>query len=71
MTAQDKVFERFPRAEARLEPPILQHGADSPVDDGYWVIYAGPEFDAEDLGRGRSQTEAWADAAGLLGNQAA
>jgi hypothetical protein len=71
MTAQDRVFECFPTADARKVPAILQHGFDFPVEDGYWAIFAGPEFDAEELGRGRSQTEAWADAAGLLGNQAA
>jgi hypothetical protein len=72
MTAQDRVCECFPDAEARKEPPIFQHGFDSPIGAGYlWAIFSGPRVDAEELGRGRSETEAWADAAGLLGNQAA
>jgi hypothetical protein len=71
MTAQDKVFECFPAAEARKEPTIFQHGVDSPIAGGYWAVFAGPDFDAEELGRGRTEVEAWSDAAGLLGNQAA
>ncbi len=71
MTGQDRVFERFPNAEARKEPTIFEHGIDAPIGGGYWAIFAGPEFDAEELGRGKSEIEAWSDAAGLLGNQAA
>jgi hypothetical protein len=71
MTAQDKVWDCFPRSEAREEPPIFEHGADFPIEGGFWVIVSGPEFDADELGRGRTENEAWSDAAGLLGNQAA
>jgi len=71
MTAQDKVFERFPNAEAREEPAIFEHGVDAPIEGGYWAIFAGPELDGEELGRGKSETEAWSDAAGRQGNQAA
>jgi hypothetical protein len=71
MTAQERVFECFPNAEARKEPAIFEHGIDSPIGGDYWAIFAGPDFDAEELGRGRNETEAWSDAAGLLGNQVA
>ncbi len=71
MTAQDRVFDCFPDAEARQTPEIFQHGTDQPIEGGDWAVFAGPEFDAEELGRGRSEMEAWSDAAGLQGNQAA
>ncbi len=71
MTAQDRVYSCFPYAEARQEPAIYEHGIDIPIAGGYWVIFAGPEYDAEELGRGRSESEAWSDAAGQRGNQAA
>jgi hypothetical protein len=71
VTAQDRVYECFPDAEARQEPAIFEHGIDLPIDGGYWAIFAGSDFDAEELGRGRTESEAWADAAGLRGNQAA
>ena len=71
MTAQDKVLECFPSGEARKEPALFQQGTDYVTEGNYWVIFSGPDFDADELGRGRSETEAWSDAAGLLGNQAA
>ena len=71
MTAQDRVYSCFPDAEARQEPAIYEHGNDIPIAGGYWAIFAGPEYDAEELGRGRNETEAWSDAAGQRGNQAA
>jgi len=71
MTAQDRVFDCYPDAQARQTPEIFQHGTDDLIEGGYWAVFAGPEFDAEELGRGRSEMEAWSDAAGLQGNQAA
>jgi hypothetical protein len=71
MTAQDKVSECFPHAEARKEESNIKHGTGFPIEAGFWVIVSGPEFNADELGWGRTETEAWLDAAGLLGNQAA
>ena len=71
MDAEEQVLETFPEAEAREIPPILLHGADHPVEIGYWGIFAGPEFDSKELGRGTSKQEAWSDAARLQGNEAA
>jgi hypothetical protein len=71
MDAQDKVFERFPKAEAREEPAIFDHGTDSLIDGGYWAVFAGPEFDARELGRGKSECKAWSDAARNLRSHAA
>ena len=77
MTARDLVFDCFPDAVIIKQPAPFDFVVDS-VDDAFgsplvhedWVVVSGPEFDAEELGRGRSETEAWFDAAGLLGNQA-
>jgi hypothetical protein len=71
MNAQDKVLECFPRGEARMQRTNSQQGTESSIECGYWIIFAGPEADAEVLGWGNDETEAWADAAGLRGNQAA
>jgi hypothetical protein len=71
MDAQDKVLERFPTAEAREEPAIFEHDAHSPIGGGYWAVFAGPAFDSEELGRGKSETKAWSDAARNLTNRAA
>jgi hypothetical protein len=71
MNAQDSVFGRFPQALARKERVTIQDETEYLVEQSAWVILAGPEFGAEELGRGRSEIEAWYDAAGLLGNQAA
>ena len=68
---KNRVFGNFPGAIARKETLAVQDEADHLVEVCTWVIYAGPEYDAQELGRGRSETEAWFDAAGLLGNQAA
>ncbi len=71
MNAQDRVYDSYPNAEARMEPAMFAYGTEFEIEGADWAIFAGPEFDAEELGRGRSETEAWYDAAGLLGNQAA
>jgi hypothetical protein len=71
VTAQDRVFECFPEAEARQTPAILLHGMAVPVEESFWSIFAGPDLESEELGRGKSECEAWSDAAGLRGNQAA
>ncbi len=65
MDAQDKVLERFPKAEAREEPAIFEHDTHSLIGGGYWAVFAGwPGFDCDELGQGRSvETEAWSDAA--------
>jgi hypothetical protein len=71
MNAQDRVLERFPSGQARKERAPFQPGIDCCTQGYWWVVFAGPEFDSEELGRGRTEAEAWSDAAGLLGNQAA
>jgi hypothetical protein len=71
MNARDKVLECFPRGEARMKRENFQRGGDHFIEDCYWVIFTGPECTADELGWGRSEAEAWADAAGLRGNQAA
>ena len=71
MNAQDMVTRCFPHAEVREQPAIFERGAYSVLEYGYWAIFAGPGQDSDELGRGRSEAEAWSDAAGLRGNQAA
>ncbi len=71
MTAQDRVYASFPLAEARWEEPRWEYGFDEGGATNYWAIFSGPQWDAEELGRGRDEFEAWSDAAGLRGNQAA
>ncbi len=71
MTAQDMVCECFPEAVVREIAPIVVPAVDVMVDSGYWAVFAGPRFEDEELGWGRTETEAWSDAAGLQGNQAA
>lgn len=71
MNAQDRVFGCFPNAVIRKECVIVQRAPDVFTEENSWVVFAGTEFGAEEIGRGRNETEAWYDAAGLLGNQAA
>jgi hypothetical protein len=71
MNAEERVRARFPSGEARKEAAEFQWGGHDARDSGWWVIVTGSESDCEELGRGRTETEAWSDAAGLLGNQAA
>jgi hypothetical protein len=71
MDAEDLIFECFPKAEAREEPAIFEHGVDAPIQGGYWAIFAGPDFDSNEIGRGSSEARAWSDAADHLNNQPA
>jgi uncharacterized protein YprB with RNaseH-like and TPR domain len=66
MDDQDLVCMRHPLAEAREEPAILEHGAELPIEAGHWAIFAGPTFDLPEIGRGKSEARAWADAARKL-----
>ena len=66
MDAQDTVLEIYPDAEAREEPAIFQHGQSEPIEAGHWGIFRGSDLDSDELGRGRSETRAWSDAAGRL-----
>jgi hypothetical protein len=63
MDDQETVCSRYPRAEAREEPSIFEHGEAAPIQAGHWAIFDGPEFDQAELGRGNSEANAWADAA--------
>jgi hypothetical protein len=60
MNAQDKVLGCFPNSEARQETAFFEETTGALLDDAYWVIFTGPHFDAEELGRGRSEFEALA-----------
>jgi hypothetical protein len=66
MDDQDKVFSQYPRAEVREEPLIFEHGEPRPIEVAHWAIFADPNFDAEELGRGKTEAKAWADAARKL-----
>jgi hypothetical protein len=70
MDDQEAIFVRYPDAEARSNPLILKHGEDKPIQEACWCIHAGPSFDAAELGRGDTETAAWADAAAKLNGPA-
>ena len=63
MDDQETVCSRYRRAQAREEPSIFEHGETAPIQAGHWAIFAGPEFDQAELGRGSSEANAWSDAA--------
>jgi hypothetical protein len=66
MDDQDTVYSVYPLAEAREEPSIFEHGEAVPIQTGHWAIFAGPDLEVAELGRGRSEASAWADAARKL-----
>jgi hypothetical protein len=66
MDDQEMVFSRYPHAEAREEPSILEHGEAVPIQMGHWGIFTGPDLELAELGRGVSEAMAWADAARKL-----
>jgi hypothetical protein len=68
MDDMEMVFSRYPGAEAREEPSIFQHGEATPIQRGHWAIFAGPDLDLAELGRGHSEAKAWTDAARRLRN---
>ena len=64
MDAQALVLDRYPDAEAIEEPPIYRHGDFSPIDAGYWGIFA--DSGATPLGDGATEDKAWEAAARRL-----
>lgn len=63
MDDEELVRDRFPGADACEEPPIFEHGKSSAIDPGYWSIHADADLESEELGHGRTEELAWADAA--------
>ena len=61
----------FPHAEVREQPAIFERGGYSALEHGYWAIFAGPGREPMNLAGAELRLEAWSDAAGLRGNQAA
>jgi hypothetical protein len=68
---QETVYSRYPHAEAREEPPIFEHGEAAPIQTGHWAIFTGPDLELAELGRGVSESKAWADAARKLSRSGA
>ena len=66
MDDQETVFARHPRAEAREEPAIFEHVEAAPNQMGHWAIFPGPDVYVDELGRGLSESRAWAAAAQKL-----
>jgi hypothetical protein len=64
MDAQDIVLASYPDAEAIEEPPIFRHGDGTPVDRGYWAIFA--ESGIVSLGEGGTEDAAWENAASKM-----
>jgi hypothetical protein len=71
MDAEDRVLDHFPAAEVREEPPIFEHGRTSAIEPSYWSVHPDGDLDSEELGHGRTELLAWADAARHLGTLAA
>jgi len=66
MDEQGRVLEHHALAQAVEVPPICPHPEAAPVHPGYWIIYAGSEVGADELGRGATEASAWVDAVGNL-----
>ena len=71
MDAEEIVLANFPKAEAREEAAVYQHGRFSAIMPGYWAIHPDDDLDSEELGNGRTEAQAWANAASKLGRLAA
>ena len=67
MDAEDRVLDQFPNAEARAEAPIYEHGKSTAIQPSYWSIHPDDSLESEELGHGRTEVLAWADAARHLG----
>jgi hypothetical protein len=66
MEKRDYVLSRYPDA-VLVEVPPISRGTDCvPLQPGYWVVYAGRNLSAVELGRGETSAGAWADAATKL-----
>ena len=63
MDAEDRVLDMFPHAEAREEAAIYEHGKCSAIQPSYWSVHPDGSYDSEELGHGRTELLAWADAA--------
>jgi hypothetical protein len=63
MDAEELVLANFPNAESREEAAVYQHGKLSAIMPGYWAIHPDDELDSEELGKGRTEEQAWKNAA--------
>jgi hypothetical protein len=61
---EDAVRQRHPEAEAREHPPQVHPQQAEPYTATYWAIYPAPGTDQPEIGRGRTEADAWFDAAG-------
>ena len=64
MQCQVAVRNRYPEAQAVEEP--LRPSPGPWVQRGCWFVYAGPEPDANVLGHGTTECQAWENAARRL-----
>ena len=67
MDYEEIVLAQFPKAEARPEAPIYEHGKASAIMAEYWAIHPDADLDSEELGTGRTEGLAWKNAATKLG----
>lgn len=66
MEMRGVILSRYPDA-VLVEVPPISRGTDwGLLQPGYWVVYAGPDLSAAELGRGVTGPDAWADAAAKL-----
>ena len=63
MEKRDFILSRYPDA-VLVEVPPISRGTDSVLlQPGYWVVYAGRDLSAVELGRAETGAGAWANAA--------
>jgi hypothetical protein len=66
MEKRDFILSRYPDA-VLVEVPPISRGTDSVLlQPGYWVVYAGRDLSAVELGRAETGADAWANAATKL-----
>ena len=66
MSDEETVIASYPNAVAKENTEVSQLGQSAPYQAGYWGIYSGPGLGADEIGRGDTEDEAWADAAQRL-----
>jgi hypothetical protein len=66
MEKRDFILSRYPDA-VLVEVPPISRGTDSVLlQPGYWVVYAGRDLSAVELGRAATGADAWVKAATKL-----
>jgi hypothetical protein len=71
MSDQETVLARYPQAKATAVRPPSGAGSSAPKPHDYWTVASAGAPGSHELGRGASESAAWADAARRLLNDPA